>query len=132
MPLRALAVHFGLICVFPALLALCEAPDRSVHWLIPSPSAGALLKLMALLTSALYQISIAGTAPGPGGATTLKKLLAGDVARTAKLKATWIKALACTLVPLPSAKMMVLALMMLQVDEATAEARGLPTKATQA
>jgi hypothetical protein len=103
---------------------------------------------MALLTSALYllncqtrasqkrdksdQISIAGTAPGPGGATTLKKLLAGDVARTAKLKATWIKALACTLVPLPSAKMMVLALMMLQVDEATAEARGLPTKATQA
>ena len=34
------------------------------------------------------QISIAGTVPGPGGDTMFKKLLAGDVARTATLKAT--------------------------------------------
>lgn len=68
--------------------------------------------------------------PGPGGDTTARKLLAGEVARTATLKATWSIALACTLEPFPTAKMMVLELIILHDDDATADANGFPTNTT--
>ena len=61
----------------------------------------------------------------------MRKVSAGDVARTNTLNATWILAFTCTAVPLPNAKTTEEELEMLQEDDATAEVRGLPTYATQ-
>ncbi len=51
-PLRALEIHLGLICSLPALLALCEAPDRSVLLKVQNVAAAVPKRLPIPLTNA--------------------------------------------------------------------------------